>query len=319
MYELYAQLEPLIIKIQLITAMFGMGCVMGLADFLKIVRHPSGVALGVGTQWLVVPFIGQAFVWAFDLGPGWAIGLLILTAIPGGAFSNLLTFLARGHTPLSIAITLVSTLCCIFSAPILLKIFAGSHVPADFHFPVGRVIYEVLLYLVVPLGLGMLVCHFIPGRSPLVSKVAIWASMGFVSLLAVGALGTGKIQVAQYGWTPPLMLLLFGLVIHLASMEFFHAVGRTDDEVVAIGIEVSVRNGGVGLLLAGFFFIDPATGKHLPEYYKIIYTILFYVGVQIIIPLPILFRHRFGRSPLPFRRPRRPPPAPSNVEQPSQP
>lgn len=310
MSDLYALAESTLIKVQLLTAMLGMGCTLALSDFLRILRHPTGVIMGVGTQWLVVPFIGQVFVWGFGLGPGWAIGMLIITVIPGGAFSNLLTFLARGHTPLSIAITLVSTLLCVVTAPILLRIFAGNHVPPGFHFPAGRVVFEVVLFLLIPLGAGMAVYQFAQRAAPLVSKISIWTSLALVACIAVGAIGTGRIQVAQYGWMPPMVLLLFALVIHFASLELFHALGRTNDEAVAIGIEVSVRNGGVGLLLAGFFFMEPSTGRPQPEYYQVIYSILFYVGVQIWVPLPTVLLHRFGRSPLLLRTPRKPPPAP---------
>ena len=50
-----------------------------------------------------------------------------------------------------------------------------------------------------------------------------------------------------------------------------------------------MRNGGVGLLLARFFF----PGQ--PEYYQMMYTILFYTGLQLIFPVPALLLHRFGR------------------------
>ncbi len=285
---------------QLLTAAFGMGCTVSLADFMKIVKHPSGVALGVGTQWLLVPLIGQAFVYGFGLGPGWALGILLVTVTPGGAFSNLLTFLARGHVPLSIAITLVATCCCIVTAPLLLRIFAGGHVPAGFAFPTGRIVFEVLVYLVIPLGAGMAVFRYLQRHAARISKISIWTSMILVGFIALGALGSGKIKVAEYGWFPPFVIVLFGLVIHFASLELFRAVGRTDDETVAIGIEVSVRNGGVGLLLARFFF----PGQ--PEHYQMIYTILFYTGLQLVFPLPALLRHRFGRAPVLFRRSRPP-------------
>ena len=304
MFSWFKSAEPVLLPAQLLTAMFGMGCTLALRDFLHIARHPSGVALGMVAQWLVVPLIGQAFVWGFDLGPGWALGVLLITVTPGGAFSNLLTFLARGHTALSIAITLVSTFGCVVMAPLLLALFAGGHLPEGFVFPTGRIIFEVLVYLVLPLGAGMAVRHWAEAAAPRVSKISIWTSMAIVGAIAVGALGSGKIQVSAYGWAPPLILLGFAFVIHYAAVELFRAAGRTDDETVAIGMETSVRNGGVGLLLSRFFF----PGQ--PEHYQMVYAILFYTGVQIFVPLPTLLRHRLGRAPVLFRRPR-PPEVPS--------
>lgn len=298
MFTWFKAAEPILIPAQLLTAMFGMGCTLAFRDFLQIARHPSGVAWGMVAQWILVPLLGQAFVWGFDLGPGWALGMLLITVTPGGAFSNLLTFVARGHTALSLAITLVSTLGCIVVAPGLLLLFAGGHLPRDFDFPTNRIVFEVLVYLVVPLGAGMIVRHFLEGHAERVSKISIWTSMILVLGIAVGALGSGKIQVGAYGWAPPAILLLFAVVIHYAALELFRGAGRTDAETVAIGMETSVRNGGVALLLSRFFF------EGQPEHYQMLYAILFYTGVQIFVPIPTLLRHRLGRAPVLFRAPR---------------
>ena len=36
----------------------------------------------------------------------------------------------------------------------------------------------------------------------------------------------------------------------------------------------------------------------------VMYTLLFYTGIQIVVPLPAAIRHRLGKSPLLFRKPR---------------
>lgn len=294
----WLQAEGLLIPVQLLLAMFGMGATLGLREFWGVLRQPSGVAIGVGLQWLAVPLLALLWGWLFRLSPGWAVGLILVAVTPGGAFSNLMTYLGRGHLALSISVTLVATLTCVVTAPILLRLLVAGQMPVGFQFPVGRVIQEVSLYLLGPLAAGMLVYRYLPRPAPVISKAAIWVSMTLVLIIAAGALTTGRIQVLAHGWRPPLTILLFALVNHLLAAEVCHLLRRPDTETLALAIEVSVRNGGVGLLLLQFFFPGQV------EQGQALYTILFYTGLQVWVPLPALIRHRLGRSPLLFRAPR---------------
>jgi hypothetical protein len=103
---------------------------------------------------------------------------------------------------------------------------------------------------------------------------------------------------------------VFAVAVHLIAGEMCRLFKRFDDETVALSIEVSLRNGGVGLLVVHHFF----PGK--PEQGHALYTLLFYTGLQLFICLPILLRHRFGRSPLWFHRPFRRPE--ERVEEPTE-
>jgi len=297
-FEWYTQAEPYLIPLQLGFAMFGMGATLKLKDFIQVVRHPSGVALGMGLQWIFVPLMAFAFIHIFGLSPGWAVGILLVAVTPGGAFSNLLTFLVRGHTALSIAVTLVATLGTIISVPLILKLLAGNWLPAGFTLPVGRIIVEVFVYLVLPMSIGMVFYKFLPKRSLLISKISVWISVGFIATLVIGAVGSGRIKVGEYGWVPPAILTLYGLTIHFLSGEICRLLKRYDDETLALNVEVSVRNIGVGLLMVPHFFPgQEAQGQAL-------YSLLFFAGIQMFIPIPLLIRHRIGKSPLWFRKAR---------------
>ena len=63
------------------------------------------------------------------------------------------------------------------------------------------------------------------------------------------------------------------------------------------GIEVSVRNTGVALLLYTFFFVDNMEAQG-----HVLYTTLFYAGLSAFLAAPQVVSHRLGRSPVLFRR-----------------
>ena len=101
--DLHAFVEAYFVPIQLALAMLGMGATLTVQDFIDVVRDPRGLALGWALQLVFVPLAAFAFVELLELEPGWAVGLCLVAVVPGGTFSNLLTFLGRGNLALSIS------------------------------------------------------------------------------------------------------------------------------------------------------------------------------------------------------------------------
>ncbi len=273
--------------------MFGMGAALAIRDFLVVGKQPSGLALGLFAQLVLVPLLAVAFISLFGLEPGWAVGLCLIAVVPGGAFSNLLTFFGRANVALSIAITVVSTSLCIITVPLLLGLLVSTSLPADFHFPVSRVVIEICAYLVGPLVLGMIACRWWPARSAMLSKRGIQLSVVLLILITLSALRSGRIKVAEYGIWPPLIIILFGLTLSWLAPALCWLTKRSSDDAVAITVEVTVRNMGVGLLLVEFFF----PGK--PQAGHVLYSCLFYAGASGLFALPPAIAHRIrpGRYP----------------------
>jgi bile acid:Na+ symporter, BASS family len=301
--EVHAVVEAWFIPIQLILAMLGMGATLSVRDFAGVVRYPGGLFLGLVLQLVVVPAIALGIAELFDLSAGWAVGLLLVSVVPGGAFSNLLTFLGRGNTPLSISLTVAATASCIVTVPLILQVTASAHLPEDFSFPTGRIVGEIFAYLLIPLAAGMVLFRLHEPVSRRVSKWAIRGSLLCIVLITISALGSGRIDVPAYGWKPPLVIILFGVTLMIIIPLACRLAGRYDDDTVAIGVEVTVRNVGVGLLLIHFFFPGQEAQGH------VLYTCLFYPGLAMWLSLPQALLHRAGRSPIVFLRPHRRPEA----------
>jgi BASS family bile acid:Na+ symporter len=292
--ETHAFVETYLVPAQLALAMLGMGATLRLTDFAGIVRDPVGLLLGLLLQVVAVPLLALGFASAFDLGPGWAVGLLLVSVVPGGAFSNLLTFLGRGNTPLSISMTVAATLGCIATVPFILGLTAESYLPASFSFPTARIVRDIFAYLMIPLAGGMVLLRLRQPLSEVVSRWSIRLSLLLIIAITISALGSGRIKVLEYGIVPPALILLFGLVLATVIPLACRAAGRYDEDTVALGIEVTVRNIGVALLLVRFFFPDT------PENGHVLYSCLFYAGISGWLAVPMLLLHRWGKSPIWF-------------------
>ncbi len=294
---LWNVLEPVLVPAQLVFAMLGMGATMTLADFKGIVKDPRGLGIGLLLQVVFVPLIALSFIHGLGLEKGWAVGLLLVSVVPGGAFSNLLTFLGKGNVALSISITTLTTLGCILTVPLALRVAAGTFLPPDFAFPVHRIVVEIFGYLLFPLALGMTFRRVVPGRASRFSTWCIRLSLALIVAIALGSVGSGRIRVIAYGWQPPLVIFLFGVALATLIPQLSRLFGRYDEDTIAIGLEVTVRNVGLGLLLVHFFFPGEDAQGH------VLYSGLFYAGISPLFALPLLFLHRLGRGAVPFRRP----------------
>lgn len=293
--------ESTFIPAQLVTAMLGMGATLSARDFHSVLRESRGLAVGLVLQLVFVPLWAFLFAHFCGLSRGWAVGLILVSVVPGGAFSNLLTFFARGTVALSIALTVACTSLCVITVPLLLRLLTAADLPPDFELPIGRIVFEIFFYLLIPLLAGMLIYRFAESWSKAVSRWSIRASMLLLVLITVSALGSGRIRVAEYGWGPPLLILAFGVTLAVLTPHLSRLAGRFDDDSVAIGIEVTVRNIGVGLLLIHFFFPGSEAQGH------VLYTCLFYAGISGPIAIPMVLAHRYsGRVVLLRRRRRRP-------------
>jgi BASS family bile acid:Na+ symporter len=87
----HAVVETYVLPLQLLLAMLGMGADLRIRDFADVAKSPRSLALGVVLQMVFVPALALAFIAAFDLSPGWAVGLLLVAVVPGGTVSNLFT------------------------------------------------------------------------------------------------------------------------------------------------------------------------------------------------------------------------------------
>jgi bile acid:Na+ symporter, BASS family len=282
--------ERLLIPLQLVSAMLGMGATLTVRDFLGIAKNPGGLAIGLGLQLVFIPALAMLFIRGLSIPPGWAVGLILVSVVPGGAFSNLVTYLGRGDVPLSITLTATSTVGSIVTVPLLLGLLASAELPSDFVFPVGKVVRDILFFLLVPTLVGMVVLRIWPTRAPIVSRWAIRASVALLLLIVVGTLGAGRIKIAEYGWAPPARIVGFGIAAALVTPQLCRLLGRYDDETIALNTEVCIRNIGVALLMLQFFF----PGR--PEQGHVLYTCLFYSGMSGMLALPSVLRHRRGGS-----------------------
>ena len=113
--EIVTKIAP----IALALIMLGLGLGLKISDFIRILKGPKIFLVGLVSQLILLPIIALIIIFLIKVPIEIAMGVMIISAAPGGVTSNVMTKFANGDVALSISLTAVSSLICIISVPLL--------------------------------------------------------------------------------------------------------------------------------------------------------------------------------------------------------
>ena len=244
--------------------MLAMGLGLGLADFARIARKPRPAAAGVLCQLLLLPAAGFACAWAFGLGAELAIGLVLLTACPGGAHSNLFTNLAGGDVALSVSLTAVSAVVTLVTIPLVtslaISVFADGDLQVEL--PILETMARILVVVGLPLALGM---GLRAGNVALATRLEPWIkglAVAMLLLLILLSVAGNATKVGDFFAEVGVAVVVLNLSTMALGGWVARALALPFEQVVAIILEVGVQNSvlAVGLAMATLGGDDPARG-----------------------------------------------------------
>jgi len=113
--EIATKIAPLALAI----IMFGLGLGLTIGDFTRVARNPKDFFVGFLCQVVLLPIIAFILIKIITLPLEIALGVMVIAAAPGGVTSNILTKFAGGDVALSVTLTAVVSLVCIFTIPLI--------------------------------------------------------------------------------------------------------------------------------------------------------------------------------------------------------
>ncbi|MDF1575079.1 MAG: bile acid:sodium symporter family protein [Bacteroidales bacterium] len=134
----------------------GMGLSLTDRDFRNIFVRPKAVVIGLCCQMILLPLIAWLIARSIHIDPYFKVGLMIIAACPGGATSNLITYLLRGNVALSISMTALNSLITLISIPLVVHFSLQAFVQEDaaIRLRVGETILKVFLITILPAFAG---------------------------------------------------------------------------------------------------------------------------------------------------------------------
>ena len=234
--------------------MFTMGATLEFRAFRNVLVRPKALLLGTFLQFLLMPLIAFILISIFPMPPEVAIGMILVGASPGGTASNLITFLSRGDTALSVTMTALSTLVSFVMTPFLIWFYLDKTIDLD----LAAMMLSVFKIVIIPVLLGMVLARFLGDRRRLVERVSPHLSMGAIALIIGIIVGLNHDNFQNIFGT-----LLLAVILHNGiGLALGYGITRIAglDSVTArtIAIEVGMQNSALAVVLATKFFTPAA-------------------------------------------------------------
>lgn len=235
--------------------MFNLGLTLTLQDFKNIFAQPKPLIIGLTCQMILLPLIAFGIASISGLSPILKIGIIIIAACPGGATSNLITYLLKGDVPLSISLTVVNNILILFSIPALvyvaLQVFLDQ--PEMIEMPVVRTITRIFFMILIPTLTGIAIRAKFRKFSTVTArylKYITTALLALVFTLVIFEKNGGErtsfseyLQVAPYVLSLNILGMLSGYFI--ARLLRFKIARR-----ITLSVEVGIQNSALAITIA---------------------------------------------------------------------
>ena len=263
--------------------MFDLGLCLKLQDFARVVKAPKAVLLALFGQIVLLPVIALGIGRVFGLTPVFFLGLILIACCPGGSSSNIFSKLAGGDVALSATLTALSSLITLVTVPLVMAwATRAAGAAVGITLPVGNLLKQNLLLMLLPVLIGIGVNHFRPKAAAAIdrvlSKAAFPALMVLISVFFLQHYRTIFANMATLGLCVTLLIVLSaGSAAGLSRL--FRLDGRQRRTTV---IEVGMQNAAQAIAVATSPFIFNNPEMAIPAIlYSLMMNVvlLIYVGV----------------------------------------
>ncbi|MEM8787089.1 MAG: bile acid:sodium symporter family protein [Pseudomonadota bacterium] len=242
--------EQALLAAMIFVIMLGMGASLTPKDFWFALRRPQGLAIGVASQYGFMPFIGFAMAVTLGLPEAIALGLLIVSCMPGGTTSNIFTYFSKGNLALSVLMTVTSTVFGVILIPLVLVIYASA---LDLEIPRENII-ATLLILLLPVAIGMVLRKVSANVGAVTEFFGSVLAIFFIAFIAISWVPRNwqfLLSTAPSTYFAAIMLGVFGILIGYTFAKLLRLHPRN---ARTVALETGIQNAplAIGIIVLTF-------------------------------------------------------------------
>src|SRR5699024_2069800 len=185
--------------------MVATGLALTVPDFALVARRPLPILIGVVAQYVIMPLVGLGIAMLLQRPAELAVGVILVGSAPGGTSSNVISYLSKADTALSVTMSSTSALLAPLFTPLLTLWLAGSYLPVD----AGAMAMSIVKMVLIPV-IGGLVIRLVAGR--LVARILPalpWVSVAGISLVVIAVVSGSTEAIVSAG-----AIVLLAVVLH---------------------------------------------------------------------------------------------------------
>ena len=242
------------VALSLVLVMFSVALGLRVEDFTFLRSKPLLFAGGVVSQVVILPLVTFLLILVLRPAASIALGMIVVACCPGGAVSNLLTYLSRGHVAASVTLTATSSLLAAILTPTSILFWSQAYEPTAAllqTLDVNPLIFvaQTTFLLAVPLVLGMIVAAKAPDVAARIRRrTTVLGVSVLVGVIIYGIAYFFPVLV-------PALPLLGGVVVLHNAIAFVtgalagRALSRISATRRALTFEIGIQNSGLALVI----------------------------------------------------------------------
>ena len=238
----------------LMVVMFGMGLTMKLSDFAVVFMKPRDVVIGCASQFMLMPLLAFALGKIFGLSDELLVGVVLVGTCPGGTSSNVITYLSKGDTALSVGMTSINTLLAPLLTPALTYLYLRTTVSVD----VMSMFLSIIQVVLIPIGLGLLINKLFGQYTQKITDLLPTVSVTAICLIVAAVVSHNSEKILSTGPVIFAVVILQNLLGYLCGYLIAVLFGMDLPRKKAVAIEIGMQNSGLATSLAGSAFPDLA-------------------------------------------------------------
>jgi len=244
----------LFMNITIAFIMFGVALGIRLEHFRLLISRPTPVLIGVFSQFFALPALTFLLVILIRPTPSIALGMILVSACPGGNISNFISAVAKGNVALSVTLTAIATISAIFMTPFNFALWGKLYTDAsNLVIPISIDPVEMLKTVIILLGIPVVLGIAFANRFPILTQ-KIMKPIRTISLLLflsfiVAAFSSNFGYFLKYIHLIILIVLAHNALALLTgfSLGSLGKVARKDRR--SLSIETGIQNSGIALVL----------------------------------------------------------------------
>ena len=234
----------------LMLVMFGMGLALRPGDFAPVFRRPRDVLTGCAAQFVLMPLFAICLSKAFGLDPALTAGVVLVGTCPGGTSSNVITYLSRGDTALSVGMTAVNTLL----APLLTPAIAYLLLRATVRVDVASMFLSIVTVVIVPIALGFAANRLFGNATRKAAEFLPLVSVAAICMIVASVVSHNAEKILSTGAVVFAVVVLHNLLGYAAGFGLGRILKLPPAKTKALSVEIGMQNSGLATALAASAF-----------------------------------------------------------------
>ncbi len=252
-------MNPVLIVLPiLLLLMFDLGLEFKLQEVAALARQPKALWIGLFAQIVILPLIAIGLGYIFRPEPYLFVGLVLIACSPGGSSSNIFSLIAKGDVPLSVTLTMLSSIITVFTIPPILTYameISGFETVSRIRLPAMQLFVQNVILILLPIALGMVVKKYRPRFAGKAKKVLDKSAFPALLLLAtVFFISNREVIVANFS-SLTLVVTILILIAMGAGALLAILFGLQPKQKRTIVIEVGMQNSAQAIAIAGSPFV----------------------------------------------------------------